>query len=316
MRISKKMDKNQKIIVITGPTATGKTALAVEVAKKFNGEIISADSRQVYKFMNLGTGKDLEEYGDIPYHLIDIAHPNEVFSLYEFLEETKKAMQEIKNRGKTVVICGGTPLYINAILQKYDLKKSEVDENLREQLNSLSLNELQDMLKNLSPQAFENLNVDDRINPLRVRRQIELIRNAQNPSQLSENENLPWGEFDALVLGVYFPRNVVRERVDVRLKKRFELGMIEEVKFIHDQENVNYEKLEKFGLEYREISKFLQGEYNFEELYTQLLNKIRQFVKRQDIFFRKMEREGIKINWVNEGNFAEAARLIEDFLAK
>jgi tRNA dimethylallyltransferase len=107
---------------------------------------------------------------------------------------------------------------------------------------------------------------------------------------------------------------VVRERVDIRLKKRFEAGMIDEVKFIHEVENVSYEKLEKFGLEYREIAKFLQGEYSYNELYTQLLNKIRQFVKRQDIFFRKMEREGIKINWVNEGNIEIASKLISEFL--
>lgn len=312
MKINRKMDKKRKIIVITGPTATGKTALAVAVAKKFNGEIISADSRQVYKFMNLGTGKDLEEYENIPYHMIDIAHPNETFSLYEFLEGAKRAMEEIWARGKNVVICGGTPLYVNAILQKYELLRSEVDEELRERLNSLSLNELQSLLKELSPSAFEALNEDDRINPLRVRRQIELLHS--NSNRMEEEKPLPWADFEALVLGVYYPRNVVRERVDIRLKKRFEAGMIDEVKFIHEVENVSYEKLEKFGLEYREIAKFLQGEYSYNELYTQLLNKIRQFVKRQDIFFRKMEREGIKINWVNEGNIEIASKLISEFL--
>ena len=259
MKINRKMDKKRKIIVITGPTATGKTALAVAVAKKFNGEIISADSRQVYKFMNLGTGKDLEEYENIPYHMIDIAHPNETFSLYEFLEGAKRAMEEIWARGKNVVICGGTPLYVNAILQKYELLRSEVDEELRERLNSLSLNELQSLLKELSPSAFEALNEDDRINPLRVRRQIELLQSDSN--RIEEEKPLPWSDFEALVLGVYYPRNVVRERVDIRLKKRFEAGMIDEVKFIHEVENVSYEKLEKFGLEYREIAKFLQGEY-------------------------------------------------------
>ncbi|MBR7127083.1 MAG: tRNA (adenosine(37)-N6)-dimethylallyltransferase MiaA, partial [Lentisphaeria bacterium] len=281
------MAKNNKIIIITGPTATGKTALAVEIAKKFNAEIISADSRQVYKFMDLGTGKDLEEYGDVPYHLIDIAHPNEVFSLYDFIGRTQKAMQEIWAKGRNVLICGGTPLYINSILQRYRLEKNEVDESLREKLNSLSLNELQDMLKKIDSSRFNNLNADDRINPLRIRRQIELALNSNG----DESTIQEWQEFESLVIGVYYPREVVRARVDERLKKRFDLGMIEEVKFLHEVENVSYEKLEKFGLEYREIAKYLQGEYSFEELYSQLLNKIRQFVKRQDIFFRKMERE-------------------------
>ncbi len=304
------MAKNNKIIIITGPTATGKTALAVEIAKKFNAEIISADSRQVYKFMDLGTGKDLEEYGDVPYHLIDIAHPNEVFSLYDFIGRTQKAMQEIWAKGKNVLICGGTPLYINSILQRYRLEKNEVDESLREKLNSLSLNELQDMLKKIDSSRFNNLNADDRINPLRVRRQIELALNSNG----DESTIQEWQEFESLVIGVYYPREVVRARVDERLKKRFDLGMIEEVKFLHEVENVSYEKLEKFGLEYREIAKYLQGEYSFEELYSQLLNKIRQFVKRQDIFFRKMEREGIEINWVANGDVQVAAELVKKFL--
>ncbi|MBQ9789766.1 MAG: tRNA (adenosine(37)-N6)-dimethylallyltransferase MiaA [Lentisphaeria bacterium] len=304
------MAKNNKIIIITGPTATGKTALAVEIAKKFNSEIISADSRQVYKFMDLGTGKDLEEYGDVPYHLIDIAHPNEVFSLYDFIGRTQKAMQEIWARGRNVLICGGTPLYINSILQRYRLEKNEVDESLREKLNSLPLNELQDMLKKIDSSRFDNLNADDRINPLRVRRQIELALSSNG----DESTIQEWQDFESLVIGVYYPREVVRARVDERLKKRFDLGMIEEVKFLHEVENVSYEKLEKFGLEYREIAKYLQGEYNFEELYSQLLNKIRQFVKRQDIFFRKMEREGVEINWVANGDVQVAAELVKKFL--
>lgn len=303
------MEKINKIIVITGPTATGKTQLAVAMAKQFNGEIISADSRQVYKFMDLGTGKDIEEYGDIPYHMIDIVHPNEVFSLYEYLEQVKVIIKDIINRGKTVIICGGSPLYINAILQKYVLTKSEVDTSLRNELNSLNLEDLQDKLKSISPDAFNSLNPDDQINPLRIRRQIELL-----VTPLTGETGAKWPDFEPLVLGVYYPRPIVRARVEERLKKRFDLRMIDEVKFLHDSENVSYEKLESFGLEYREIAKFLQNEYDFKELYTQLLNKIRQFVKRQDIFFRKMEREGIKINWIDEGNPVVAASLIKIFL--
>ena len=261
--------------------------------------------------MDLGTGKDAEEYGDIPYHMIDIVHPNEIFSLYDYLEDVKKIIQDIINRGKTVIICGGSPLYVNAILQKYALTKSEVDKNLREELNGLNLNELQERLKSISLEVFNSLNADDRINPLRIRRQIELLLTP------ADNETgSAWPDFTPLVLGVYYPRAIVRQRVDERLKKRFDLGMIDEVKFIHESENVSYDKLESFGLEYREIAKFLQNEYTFEELYSQLLNKIRQFVKRQDIFFRKMEREGIKIHWIDEGNPQTAATLIENFLKK
>lgn len=302
------MSNNHKIIAITGPTATGKTALAVKLAEKFNGEIISVDSRQVYKFMDLGTGKDLSEYGTTPYHLIDIAHPKETFNLFDFLEMVKIAMQDIFERNKLPILCGGTPLYLNAILQKYQLSKVDENEELRATLDNMSLDELIDYLKQLSLDSFLALNSDDQINKLRIRRQIELISLQKSQSYS------PWPEFDALVLGVQYSREVVRNRVEIRLKERLANKMIDEVKFLHEEENISYEKLERFGLEYREIAKFLQHQVTYEEMYSTLLNKIRQFVKRQDIFFRKMEREGVKINWVPRGNIDSCSTLIKNFL--
>ena len=262
-----------KIIVISGPTATGKTALAVKLAKKFNGEIISADSRQVYRKMDIGSGKDIDEYGNVPYHLIDIADPaTEIYNLGRFCRDAWQAIADISSRGKLPVICGGTALYIAALLDGYRLPGGA-----------------------LPPRSYDTP---------RIR---------QNPDA-PPSFTPPFG-LEPLFLGVYFPRLQVRERIARRLDERFKCGMIDEVKMLHEQENVGFEKLESFGLEYREISLYLQGKYSFDEMRTQLLNKIRQFAKRQDIFFRKLEREGHQIHWLKEGKAPDPEQLIADFLA-
>ena len=205
-----------KIIVILGPTATGKTALAVKMAKQFNGEIISADSRQVYKGMDIGSGKDIEEYQDVPYHLIDIADPaTDTYNLGQFCRDSWQKIAEIHARGKLPVICGGTALYITAILEGYRLPGGA-----------------------LPPRSYDSP---------RIR---------QNPD--APPSFTPPFSVDPLILGVLFPRKTVRERIAARLDNRLANGMIEEVKRLHDQENVPFDKLESFGLEYREISRYCQ----------------------------------------------------------
>ena len=243
------MQQPVKVIAITGPTATGKTRFAVDLARKMNGEIISVDSRQVYRGLDLGTGKDLADYGDVPYHLIDIADPMEEYSLYYFLRDAAEAVRDISRRGKLPVLCGGTALYLAAFLQDYQL----------------------------------------------------------------ENFHLPFKP-ETLTLGVYYPRTIVRERIAQRMNTRFEEGMIDEVRRLHDA-GVTWERLDSFGLEYREIARFLKGEVTREEMRELLLNSIRQFAKRQDIFFRKMEREGVVIHWIPEGDLAQAEELCSKFLA-
>lgn len=265
-------ENNVKILVISGPTATGKTALAVKLAKKFDGEIISADSRQVYRGMDLGSGKDIEEYGDLPYHLIDIADPAvDTYNLGRFCRDAWRAIKEIHLRGKLPVICGGTALYIAAILDGYRLPGGA-----------------------LPPRTYDTP---------RIR---------QNPD--APPSFTPPFEITPLILGVLYPRKVVRERIAQRLDARFSAGMIEEVRKLHDEQQVSFEKLESFGLEYREISLFLQGKCNEEEMRSSLLNKIRQFAKRQDIFFRKLEREGHQIYWLNEGKDPSPEMLLTAFL--
>ena len=266
-----KAEKRIKAAVVTGPTATGKTALAVKLAKKFDGEIISVDSRQVYKGLDIGSGKDIEEYEDVPYHLIDIADPaKEVYNLARFCRDAFAAIEDITSRGKLPVLCGGTALYLLALLDGYTLPGGEL--------------------------------------PPRCSGQPRIRQDRSR-----EDSFVPPFELDALILGVYFPRAQVRERIQIRLDKRLAEGMIEEEKRLVDA-GVTLQQLEFFGLEYREMALYLAGKQTLTEMRDILLNKIRQFAKRQDIFFRKMEREGHVIHWLREGNFDEAVNLIQLFL--
>ena len=266
------MSEKVKIVAVTGPTATGKTALAVALAQRFDAEIISVDSRQVYRFMDLGTGKDLEEYGSVPYHLIDIADPGkDTYNLSQFLNDAFAAIEDITKRGKLPLLCGGTALYLDALLKGYRLPGGKLPEREKGVARSVA-------------------------------------------DYGAEPSFTPPFELDPLVLGVLFDRNIVRERIEKRLDARFESGMIEEVRDLHEKEGVPYEKLEFFGLEYREIAFYLQGKCSFEEMRQSLLDKIRQFAKRQDIFFRKIERSGQDIFWCREGKEPDPGELVQKFL--
>lgn len=267
------MSEKVKIVAVTGPTATGKTALAVKLAQAFDGEIVSVDSRQVYRFMDLGTGKDLEEYGEVPYHLINIADPGvDTYNLSEFCRDAFAAIDDIRSRGKLPLLCGGTALYLDALLKGYRLPGGELPARAKDRARSTADYD--------APPSFT-----------------------------------PPFELDPLVVGVLFDRAVVRERIEKRLDARFAAGMVEEVKKLHEEKNVPYEKLEFFGLEYREIAFYLQEKCTFEEMRQSLLDKIRQFAKRQDIFFRKIERSGQKIFWCLEGKTPDPFELVRAFLA-
>ncbi len=308
------MEKNLKITAVTGPTATGKTALAVKLAEFFGGEIISLDSRQLYKYMDIGSGKDISEYKNVPYHLIDIAHPNDIVDLAQVLGGIQRAIDEIASKNKPVFLCGGTALYLESLLKRRTLTLEESDPELRQKLNELDLEELTNLIRSEFPASYEELNADDRRNPLRIRRKIE---NAVHSSDNAVPVLPPWRDFDILTIGVYFPRTIVRENIRRRLDARFDEGMIDEIRYIHDEQHVPWEKLEKFGLEYREISRFLQKKCTESEMRTELLNKIRQFAKRQDIFFRKIERENFPIHWLDgrENIFENAKSLVNKHLS-
>ena len=298
-----------KTIIVTGPTATGKTALAVALAEKFGGEIISVDSRQVFRGMDIGSGKDLSEYGNVPYHLIDVAEPGEPYDLFSFVQDARRALADIVQRKKLPILCGGSVLYLDALLKGYTLEGAKPDMELRTKLDKLSLAELNRKLDELAPADLAGFK--DRDNALRVRRAIENTLATNKAVSLSAEAGLL---DNSLVLGVYFPRKTVHERVEKRLDARLQEGMIDEIRDLHEKKNVPWEVLERYGLEYRHVSEYLQGKCDYAVMRNTLLYSIRKFVKRQDIWFRKLEREGVDIHWVENGSVTAAADLVERFL--
>ena len=297
-------------LVITGPTATGKTKLAVSLARRFGGEIISADSRQVYRGMDLGTGKDLDEYGTepdvVPYHLIDVVNPDEDFHLKRFLELAMKAMEDIDGRGRLPVVAGGTPLYVNALIRGYTLPGGEPDPQLRAELQSLTHAELLERLERTAPP--ELLKRVDVTQDKRIIRAIEIASSPQADAIRTAPLDNP------LVIAPYYPRQTVHERIELRLDERLSLGLVQEVQCLHDH-GLPWEKLEWFGLEYRYVARYLQNKLTYDQMRTELLAKIRNFCKSQDIWFRKMEREGLKIHWLPGGDIDEATTLVRRWLA-
>ncbi len=305
MENSLKEKKIIKIIVVMGPTATGKTKLAVRLAREFNGEIISADSRQVYRGLNIGSGKDIDEYEDIPYHMIDIVSPSEDYNLMRFRSDVPEIILEIDSMGHIPIIAGGSALYINSILSEYSLSGGAPVPDFRESLKGLETKEILEMLKNESDDAYKS--IGDPSNRNRIIRYLEKIKNIDR-----QMEPLPFTP-ECLLIGVFFDRKDVHSRIEKRLELRLKSGMIEEVEDLHNK-GISWEKLEFFGLEYRYVACYLQGKLSFMEMRKQLLEKIRQFAKRQDVWFRKMEREGKVIHWVKEGNPLQAASLAAAFL--
>lgn len=291
------------LITILGPTATGKTKLAVQLADCFNGEIISADSRQVYRGMNIGTGKDLSEYfidgRQIPYHLIDIIDPTEEFNLFSFQQGFYKSFDEIKSKNKLPFLVGGTGMYLSSVLQKYTLGKADFEKE-KQILSSYSDDELRYILKDLNPTLHNTTDLNDR------ERIIKAIAVSKTEQEKTEAQNI-----ESLVIGVNLSRDEIKKRITARLKKRLdEEGMIDEVKTLMDS-GVSYDKMIFFGLEYKFIAKYLTGELNKNDMFQKLNSAIHSFAKRQMTWFRKMEKEGVVINWIDGPDFNKAKELIE-----
>lgn len=289
------------LLVILGPTASGKTAVAVQVARNLDGEIISADSRQVYRGMDIGTGKDLREYGTISYHLMNIVDPGDAFNVFEFQRRFWEAFQDIRERGKTPLLVGGTGLYLEAALKKYRLFQVPENPNLRRALSSFSLPSLVHLLQNLQPSLH---NVTDLLDRSRLIRAIEIAKYQKeaDPSSFA----LP--ALSPLVFGIRWERKTLRRRITDRLRKRLQEGMIEEVQTLL-QSGISHETLEFYGLEYRFVSQYLGGAMKFNDMFQRLNSAIHQFAKRQETWFRRMERRGIRIRWV-EGTKEPAAAIL------
>jgi tRNA dimethylallyltransferase len=295
------MDYN--VITVLGPTATGKTKLSAQIAYNFNGEIISADSRQVYKGMDLGTGKDYEDYiidhTKIPYHLIDIIDPSEEFNAFLFKEYFKNAYNQITVRSKLPVICGGTGFYLSSVIQNYKLKLK--DDNFKTEFEKLSLEELKSLFLTLNKSPH---NTTDLLDKERIISALIILR-SKNDIYIDTNEIKP------LVIGVNPGRNEIKIRISQRLSKRLESGMIEEVKFLMNK-GISFEKMQFFGLEYKYIALYLTGALNYNDMFQKLNSAIQNFAKRQMTWFRKMEKEGIKINWIDSNDYSQAKILIEN----
>jgi tRNA dimethylallyltransferase len=289
------------LLVILGPTASGKTRVGVEIARTLDGEIISADSRQVYRGMDIGTGKDLKEYGPVPYHLIDILDPGVEFSVFEFQRRFSEAFFNIHGRGKLPILVGGTGLYLDAILRRYRMVKVPANPGLRKGLAQLPIEDLTARLKAVNPRLH---NTTDLLDRERVIRAIEIAEFKGGPRSA-----LPGPELEAAVFGIRWPREVLHQRIVRRLRERIEQGMVEEVKKLH-QSGVSLERLDSFGLEYRYAAMYLKGQINKNDMFLKLNSAIRQFAKRQETWFRRMERQGVRIRWV-EGGQDPAAAILE-----
>lgn len=296
---------NYNIITILGPTAVGKTSLAAKLAKKFNGEIISADSRQVYKGMDIGTGKDLDDYivenDKVPYHLIDVISPGEEFDLYKFTQHFITAFEDITNRNKIPFLVGGTGLYLHSILSGYNLSAVDFKSKRAEELSKLNKQELTNILLNTKTDLHNTTDLTDK------NRIIKAILIAEQ-SNKKENQK---PRINSLTIGVKLEREEIKKRITKRLKERLQNGMIEEAKKLID-DGISHDKLQFFGLEYKYLSLYLQGKVNYNDMYQKLNSAIHNFAKRQMTWFRKMEKEGITINWINGNNFTEAEAIIKE----
>ncbi|MDE5594985.1 MAG: tRNA (adenosine(37)-N6)-dimethylallyltransferase MiaA [Muribaculaceae bacterium] len=283
---------SKPILFITGPTASGKTARAVSIARKFDGEIISADSRQLYRGMDLGTGKDLDEYDDIPYHLIDIVPAGYKYNLFEYLRDFDRARAEIENRGKLTVVCGGTGLYIESALKGLHLPEVPKNDELRQSLSDKTLEELTFILSQMKTLH----NTTDIDTAKRAIRAIEIETYYQEHPEAATNAS-PAPLKNAVTVGVDIPRDARRQRISSRLKARLESGMVDEVRQLLD-DGVKPEDLIYYGLEYKYLTLYLLGKLSYDEMYNGLEIAIHQFAKRQMTWFRGMERRGFKINWL------------------
>ncbi len=305
----------QKIIMILGPTACGKTKFGVSLTARLNGEIISADSRQVYRGLDIGTGKDLSEYtlpdGTVlPFHLIDCVDPDREYSLADFLTDASRAIDDISERGKVPVIVGGTALYLHGLLSSYQLRGGAPDSEKRAELRNMNTEQLRNLLIRLNPDSI--IPAKEPENRIRLIRAIEL---AQGGDTLHAKEPVLPTDRKYLIFGVYRTREDVRSRIEMRLRQRIEEeNMLDESIRLHN-EGMSWERMEFLGLEYRYMALYQQGKISYDEMFQSLLNKIRQFAKRQDSWFRKMENDGFPIYWIPPEETDRAVTMAKQFLA-
>ncbi|MDD3399702.1 MAG: tRNA (adenosine(37)-N6)-dimethylallyltransferase MiaA [Candidatus Paceibacterota bacterium] len=296
------MSADKKIIVVLGPTASGKSDLAVRLAKKFNGEIISADSRQVYKGMDIGTGKiTKKEMGGITHHLLDVASPKRKFTVVQYRKLAKSAINKILKKGKVPIICGGTAFYIYAVVDGIVIPKVAPNWALRKKLERKTPEDLFNKLKKIDPQRAETI---ESKNKRRLIRAIEIVLETKRPVPPIKKEPIP---YPVLFLGIKKPAVKLKSLIHKRLLKRLGEGMMTEVKRLK-KSALSWERLEQFGLEYRYLARYIQGKIDYKETIERLQREIEHFSKRQMNWFKRDER----IRWAS--NYKEAEKLVKEFL--
>ncbi len=296
-----------QLLAVVGPTTSGKTSLSAKIAERYIGEIISADSRQIYKGMDIGTGKDLDEYylngKKIPYHLINIITPNTDYSVYQFQKDFFKVYDIICLNKSLPILCGGTGLYIESVLLNYDLKEVSPNYRLRKKLEKIDHNTL---IQNLKEINIELHNKTDLSTKKRTIRALEIARYKNLTSKSIENN------INFCVIGIKPERKLLKKNITRRLKSRLKNGLIEEVKNLLKLE-LSHDRLNYFGLEYKYIGHYLSGNLNYNDMYQKLNTAIHQYSKRQMTFFRRMEKRGIHINWINEPNMQHVERILAKY---
>lgn len=308
------MSKNTikpKVIVVLGTTASGKTALGVKLAAKYNGEIISADSRQVFKGMDIGTGKDLIEYQvgrkKIPYHLIDVVTPNTEFNLAKYQKLANTAIKDILSRGKLPIIVGGTGLYLQAMVDGYKLTAGKPDSKRRAELDVMTAPELYSLVESLNSDFAHQLNNSDKNNPRRLIRYVEIMEKGESTKQVKRQD-----KYNFLLLGLSWPDEVLRARIMTRLRSRLDQeNMVGEIENLQAN-GVSWQRLNSFGLEYRFIAYYLQGKLEYNDMIEKLGIAVYRFAKRQKTWFKRWEGQGRKIEWIKD--LKEASGLINKFL--
>lgn len=290
--------KDYNCIVVLGPTAVGKTSIGVALANHFDGEVISADSRQTYCKLDIGSGKDICEYQvdgkKIPYHLIDIVSLPSEYNVYNYQQDFYKVFKDVISRGKMPVIVGGTGMYLDAIIRDYQLVILPENEKLHQELLNTPLEELAARLLKEQPELHTKCDLLEKDRVIKALEIIEAKKNGVDSTSVDRPEIKP------LIIGTTLERPQIWEHISIRLQERLDNGMLEEVQSIHDS-GITWERLEKLGLEYRYCSLFLQGKIQSkQELFEKLFIAIRQFAKRQETWFRMMEKNGVKINWLEK----------------
>jgi len=294
--------KKPKIIVVLGQTATGKSDMAVQIAKDFDGEVISADSRQVYKDLDIGSGKIIkEEMQDVPHHLLDVVKVEKVFSVADFQRQAYEVIDDILSRGKVPIIAGGTAFYIQSIVDGIVLPEIEKNPELRKELEELSLNELQKRLEEANPKRYAEI---DNQNKVRLIRALEIISRLDKVPELEKKP-----KYEVLQIGLEWPKEILHQRIHDRIVSRMRIGMLEEVEKLNES-GVTWERLESLGLEYRYLSLLLQEKITKEEMFSELETKTKQFAKRQMTWWKKDD----SILWYSPDDYSEIKKIIKVFI--